>query len=185
MTTPLPSLPDFLAGFGPQQSDLQSLWVNAAAFFQQRVVFRASQTGTITNLPNSGAFATIAYDTILEDPYSGWSSGAHNWTPPAGYSGWYQVTATVFVQAPGVAGVGLKLQTLAASTGSGTLVTVIVPSATVGAAEATWYVYLTGGQDAVSVQAGVQNAGTIIGGVNTNDTPSGQLSTMELSWISA
>lgn len=175
-------MPDFLAGFGPQQSDLQSLWVNAAAFFQQRVVFRASQTSGATSLPASGAFTTVAYNNIIEDPYSGWSSGAHNWTAPAGYSGWYQVTATVFIQSPGVSGVGLKIQTLTAGTGSGSLVTVIVPSATIGGAEATWMVYLVGGQDAVSVQAGLQNSASPI---STNATAtSGQAPTFEITWIS-
>ena len=52
MTTPAPSVPSFLAGFGPQQSDMQSLWVNPAAFFQQKVVFRATQTTTATTLPS-------------------------------------------------------------------------------------------------------------------------------------
>ncbi len=185
MTTPDPSVPDFLAGSGPQQSDMQSLWVNPAAFFQQRVIFRASQTAGVTNLPGAGTYTTIAYDTILEDPYSGWSSGAHNWTAPAGYSGWYQATCTVFVQAPGASGVGLKIQYLVASAGTGTLTCTILPSAAPGAGEATWYFYLFGGQDAVSVQAGVQNASGILGGVNTSDSPAGQVSTFELCWISS
>lgn len=178
MTIPVPSVPNFLAGSGPQQSDFQSLWVNAAAFFQQRVIFRASQTASTTTLPPSGAFTTVKYDTVIEDPYSGWSASAHNWTAPVGYSGWYQITATVFIQAPGVTGVGLKIQTLTASQGTGSLVCVVVPSLTVGAAEATWYQYLVGGQEAVAVQAAIQNPGSSMTLV-TNDSPAGQQSTVE------
>ena len=55
----------------------------------------ASQTTTATSLPDSGAATTIGFDTVAEDPYSGWDSGTFLWTPPAGYSGWYQATLTV------------------------------------------------------------------------------------------
>ena len=84
MTTPAPSVPSFLAGFGPQQSDMQSLWVSPAAFFQQKVVFRATQATTATTLPSAGTTTAIAYDNIIEDPYSGWDATNKNWAAPAG-----------------------------------------------------------------------------------------------------
>lgn len=182
MTTPVPSVPDFLAGSGPQQSDMQSLWVNPAAFFQQRVIFRASQTSGATSLPAAGTYETITYNNIIEDPYSGWNGSTHAWTPPAGYSGWYQFTATVIMQSPGAAGVGLKIQILDAAVSTGPLTVTMLPSAAVGGGEATFYVYLIGGQDGVAVQAGLQNSS---GAVSTNATAtSGQAPTFEACWIS-
>jgi hypothetical protein len=181
MTTPAESVPDFLTGLGPQQSDIAALWPDPAAFFQQRVLFRARQTASTTSLPAAGTMTTIAYDTIDEDPYGGWSAGSHNWTAPAGFSGWYQATATVITQQAGAAGVALQIQTLAAGSGSGKLVSVIVPVTTVGGAEATWMVYLIGGADAIAIQAAIQNSA---GAISTNDSAAGQYSTFELTWVS-
>lgn len=182
MTTPSPSIPDFLSGFGPQQPDWQSQWVNAAAFFQQRVVFRATQTTTATTLPSSGAVTVIAYDNIIEDTYGGWNSGSHLWTPPVVGSGWYQVTVTVFVTAPGATGVYLSPYVQAAAAldpyRSTPLVSCVIPNAP-GGAEGTWYVYLAGGLDTVSGAGSVQNSA---GNVTCNLT-AGQQSSMEIVWI--
>jgi hypothetical protein len=182
MTTPSPSVPDFLAGFGLQQSDLQSLWVNAAAFFQQRVIFRATQTTTATTLPSSGAVTTIAYDNIIEDPYGGWSASTHKWTAPAGYSGWYQVTVTVWAATPGAINTVLSPfagGSAAYNPNSGVpLAGVPIPNSPAGV-EGSWYLWLTGGQDATWGAGAILNSGS---NVLTNLT-AGEQSSLEITWL--
>lgn len=184
MTTPLPSVPDFLAGYGPQQSDWQSLWVNAAAFFQQRVVFRATQATTPTTLPSSGAVTVIAYDNIIEDPYSGWNATLHQWFAPAGYSGWYQVTVTVWVVAPTAQQAVLQPYITggaASDLASGiALNATVIPEAAAGS-EGTYYPYLVGGQDSISGAGSIQNYAS---NLNTN-LAAGESSSIEIVWISA
>lgn len=179
-TYPPPVVPDILAGFGPQQADMAGLWVEPASFFQNRIVARVSQTSTTTSLPSSGNATTVAFDTVIEDPYSGWSAGSFNWTPPAGYSGWYQVTLTVIVSAPGATGVTLQLNLLYGGVSTGKISGCLQPNAT-GGCSGEFLIYLTGGQDAVAGQAAVKNSGSA---VSTKDTPAGQQSTMEIVWIS-
>ena len=184
MTTPVPSVPDFIAGYGPQQSDFQGWWVNAAAFFQQRVIFRAVQASSATTLPSSGAVVTIAYDDILEDPYSGWSATSYNWTAPLGYSGWYQVTVTVWVTASGADNIVLSpyiIGDAASNAMSGyPLASVVIPNGQ-GGAEGTYYVYLTSGQDAVSGGASVTNSSSSV----STDLSTGTQSSLEIVWISS
>lgn len=183
MTTPAPSVPDFIAGFGPQQSDLQSLWVSPAAFFQQKVVFRATQTTTATTISSSGATAYIEYDNIIEDPYSGWDATNKNWAAPAGYSGWYLVTVTVWVTAPGATGVVLAPHvtgSAASNAASGyPLACICLPDDAAGA-ESYWYVYLAGASDAVGGGAAIYNASANV----TTDLTAGQNSSIEIIWIS-
>jgi hypothetical protein len=181
--TPSPSIPVPIAGFGYQQADIISLWSNAAAFFQQRVVFRATQTVGSTTLPHSAAITTIAYDTILEDPYSGWAeTTASQWTAP--FAGWHQVTITVWIAAPGATNtVLLAYAQTAKSPGnaanSRALTAVVMPNA-VGGAEATWCVYLAAG-DAVYGAAAISNSGS---DVSTNLT-SGENSAIEVVWLAS
>jgi hypothetical protein len=177
MTTP--SIPDFIAGYGPQQSDWQSLWVNPLTFFQNRVVFRALQATTATTLPSSGALTKIAFDDILEDPYSGWSSSTHEWTAPV--TGLYHVTFCVFMTSgatndewsvlpqivtPAVINYGEPLAAVALGTGA-------------SAAECTTYVYLQAGEDFVCGQAALLDASASLA---TNLTTGAQ-SSFEVMWI--
>ena len=183
MTTPAPSVPDFIAGFGPQQSDLQSLWVSPAAFFQQKVVFRATQATTATTLPSAGTTTAIAYDNIIEDPYSGWDAGESNWSPPAGYSGWYLITVTVWVTAPGATQVVLVPHIAGSAAGNAVngypLACVVLPNGASGA-ESFWYCYLEGGSDAIAGAAAVLNSSSNV----TTDLTAGQNSSIEIIWIS-
>jgi hypothetical protein len=184
MTTPAPSVPDFLAGFGPQQSDMESLWVTAAAFFQQKVVFRATETVTATTLPSAGTTTAIGFDNIIEDPYSGWSATNENWTPPLGYSGWYLVTLTVWVTAPGATETVLVPHLAGAAAGNAVdgypLTCIVLPNGASGA-EAYWYVYLVGGSDAIAGAAAILNSSSSV----TTDLTAGQNSSMEIIWISS
>jgi hypothetical protein len=181
---PAPGVPGFIAGYGPQASDMNTLWADAAAFFQQKVVFRASQTTTATTLPDSGAITTIAYDNVIEDPYSGWSSSTHEWTPPTGYGGWFLISVTVFTASAATAGWQIAVYpsaSVAPQSGTGTQVTE-APIATGPSGVCGFrYVYMTGGQD----QA--WGAAALVGGssaVSTNLT-AGSNSTIEIMWIMA
>lgn len=176
MTTP--SVPDFLAGYAPQQPDFQSLWVNPATFFRARVVFRASQTTTATTLSSSGNYSTIIFDNIIEDPYSGWSNTLHHWVAPAGYSGTYLATFQVYV------GTAVAVNTILAIEIGGT--NQIEPATATACAGTTGvvcmnYQYLVGGQDGLWGTAAVLNSGVNV----STDLTNGQNSTFEIIWISS
>jgi hypothetical protein len=177
-SVPFPSVPDWIAGFGPQQSDMYSLWTSPAAFFQNRMVLRVSQASTSQNLPSSGALTTITFDTVLEDPYSGWNATSHSWTPPTGLFGWFQVTLTVWVSSPGL-GVVLEVGTLTATSVDSLALCDIICNSGQGGAEGTYFVYLNGGQDNVAGQAKVMGAS----GAVATDVTAGQNSTMEIVWL--
>lgn len=174
-----PSIPYFVAGTGLQQPDMETLWVSPATFFEQRVVFRATQATTATSLPSTGAITKIAYDDVLEDPYSGWSSANYWWTAPSGYSGWYQVTVTVFVSGPAAEEVILIPYISSAIIGNIPVAGVVLPEASSGAS-GTWYVYLVGGSDAIHGAAAINNASA---NLDTSLT-AGQNSTLEIIWTS-
>jgi hypothetical protein len=178
MAAPSPSVPDFIAGYGPQQSDMYSLWTGPATFFQNRMALRVSQTSGTTTLPSSGALTTIQFDTVLEDPYGGWSATHHWWTPPAGLYGWFQVTLTVWA-VPTALNVVLELGTLLSNVIPSLALCDIVANNGVSGATGTYWVYMSGGQDNVAGQARVLNASA---NVPTNLT-AGENSTMEIMWL--
>jgi hypothetical protein len=172
-----PSVPDFLAGVGPQQSDMQSLWVNAATFYRTRVVFRATQTSTATTIPDTGAYTTIAFDTILEDPYSGWNATSHHWQAPAGYSGWYLATACVFVVTAPVQSI-IAINILGSAQVEPASAISCTGQAGVTCAD---YAFLAGGQDALTVQGALLNSSSSV----TTSLNTGYTSTFEVLWISS
>lgn len=181
MTTfPPPVVPVFQPGFCPQQADFTSLWQNTAAFFQNRVVARVSQTTTPTTLPSSGALTVIGFDTVLEDPYSGWTgSPSFQWGPPAGYSGWYQVTITV--RTGFATSVDLYVYLNTPALGASAPVTGAQLASNVSAgASGTFTTYLVGGQDAVQGAARLQNSSANVG----TSLTAGQQSTLEVVWLS-
>jgi len=92
MTAPVvPAVPSIPAGYAPVQADL-TLWVTTPfAFLASPVVFRGELHGT-PSWP--AAFDLVELDTILEDPWGGWSGTTWTWTVPAGCAGWYEVTMT-------------------------------------------------------------------------------------------
>ena len=173
-----PVVPVFQAGTGPQAADMNTLWYQTASFLQNRIVFRASQVTTATTLPSSGATTTIGFDSVLEDPYSGWTgSPTFAWTPPAGYSGWYQVTMTVRTAAPANL-VDLR-PALVTTTATYNLNNVQGCSLTSAGACATFAVFLVGGQESVSGACQLLNSGANV----LTDLTAGQNSTMEIVWI--
>jgi hypothetical protein len=176
MTTP--SVPDFIPGYGLQQADFQTLWVNPATFFRTRVVFRATQANAATTLPDTGAYTVIAYDNIIEDPYSGWSASTHKWTAPAGYSGWYLATMCVYT------GASANNDILAANIGGSPQTepaTAVALGTGAGGTVAANYAYLVGGQDALWGTAALLNASSSI----STSLTAGQQSSLEILWISS
>jgi hypothetical protein len=99
MTGTSAAIPAIPAGCQPAAADFDA-WVQAPlTFLTTRVVFRAEYHGT-KSIPALTA-TLIPFDTILEDPYSGWNATTFAWTCPSGCSGWYEVTLTVFTTNPG------------------------------------------------------------------------------------
>jgi len=180
MTTPAISVPDFIAGYGPQQSDMTTLWSDPLAFFQARVVFRASQTSGATSLPSSGALTTIAFNNIIEDPYSGWNASTHKWEAPAGFSGQYLATVNVWVAAPGATDVTLVGEVGLATGTSDPLVAVVLPN-NVSGISYSYYYYLVGGQDVLYAAAYIQNSSSAV----STSLTAGENSTLEVMWISS
>lgn len=176
-----PVVPAFPAGYAPLQSDFATWWYQNASFLQNRIVARVSQTTTATTLPASGADTVIDFDTVLEDPYSGWvGSPFWEWRPPAGYSGWFEVTVCVRTAAvPAGADLQVNVYNPALST--------VVPAQCAQAGDnfgagvcGSWTTYLVGGQDSVAAAASLLNSGSA---VNTSLT-AGQQSTMQVVWLS-
>jgi hypothetical protein len=94
MTFSPPAVPVFPAGYGPLPADFNA-WVQATLGFQSDgVIFRAEQH---TAQAFAAGTTIITYDTVLEDPFSGWNAGSHQWLAP--FTGLYRVTLTVVVNA--------------------------------------------------------------------------------------
>lgn len=100
MPLPVPAVPHVPAGWSPVQADF-GLWVtDSFSFLAQTPCLRVQLAGgqSLTG----AAFNTIHYDTVLEDPYGGWSAvatgsqPAFSWLCPAGCGGWYEVSMTGF-----------------------------------------------------------------------------------------
>ena len=182
-TFPLPVVPTFLPGSQPQAVDFTTLWFNTTSFLQNKIVFRASQTTTATSLPSTGVATVIAYDNVLEDPYSGWNGTTHIWTPPSGYTGWFWVSATlrtVALQTNVSIGMQVNINNQVPFIPLGQEFVVIMGASATGAGcSGGELVYLVGGQSGASI-AGIINNSTV--NVNTSLT-AGQQSTLEIVWL--
>jgi hypothetical protein len=90
-----PVTPVFPAGYGPFPADFTTWVTNPMTFLAMKVMFRAQLQGGQSLIAGENI---LAYDTILEDPYGGWSAAAtgsqaaNSWLAPPGCSGWYEVT---------------------------------------------------------------------------------------------
>ena len=172
MTGSAPVVPSIPAGYGPLPADFNS-WVQAPfASLTSRVVFRAAKTTSQTLAAGNN---TIQFDSILEDPYSGWNASTYTWTPPAAWSGTYIVRAGIVTggNAGGRVGVLIGLNGTAVWTLSEVWASTSQANMPCGEAP----VQLVGGQDQVSV------IGYSAVGVNL-DTTAGQQCTVELVWYS-
>jgi hypothetical protein len=174
---PPPVVPVFPAGYQPVQADFTRWWYSVLGFFQNKPVFRAVQAASTTPIPTGGVLTQIGYDTVLEDPYQGWNTvqpGA--WSPPAGYSGWYQVTVTLYTQdLPS----GADIRALVGGTYTQDLGTTPGPTGHFAGVEGQFVIYLIGGQDFVYGAAELFASSS----VSTADA-AGQMSSMEVLWLS-
>lgn len=102
---PVPAVPQVPAGWMPVQADMD-LWVtDSFSYLAQPAVLRAQLAGgqSLTG----GAFNVIRMDTVLEDPYGGWSAvatgsqAAFSWLCPAGCGGWYEASLSGFTASQG------------------------------------------------------------------------------------
>ena len=173
MTGLPPAVPVFPAGYAPLPADFNS-WVQAP--FQaltSRVVFRAAKTTAQTLA--AGTNTAIAFNSIIEDPYSGWNSGTNTWTPPAAWSGTYVVSAGIFVA--GTTGVRLAVSVGLNGSSLYTLCSAWANTSPSNAVCGEAPVQLVGGQDQISV-LGFASAAVAVG------TAAGQQCTVEITWYS-
>jgi hypothetical protein len=169
-----PVAPDFIAGYAPVTTDFDN-WIQAPfEFLTTKVVFRAQLEGGMSLVVGENQ---VFYDTVLEDPYSGWNSGTGEWECPAGCSGWYEVTLTSFTNSAGVT-TGLIEAALALNgTGYQECSSDWAVDGHATGSSGSVPIALYGGQDAV---AGYIYSSQAVGVPTTN----GQYPTIEIVWIS-
>jgi hypothetical protein len=98
MPQPVPAVPQIPAGYGPLPADL-ALWVtDPFTYLATPATFRGQLQGS----EGLAGWTLAALDTVLEDPYGGWSATAtgsqpaHSWLCPAGCAGWFDATLSGF-----------------------------------------------------------------------------------------
>jgi hypothetical protein len=102
MTGSPPVVPVFAAGYPYLPSDFDNL-IQAPLIFQTTgCIFRASRTSTQSF---SSGNNIVEYNTILEDPYSGWNATDYYWLAP--FTGWYSIT----VVSSAISGTGIEWMT--------------------------------------------------------------------------
>ena len=182
MPRPAPPVPQVPAGWKPVQADFD-LWVtNSFSFLSQRASARLQLAGG--QALTGGALNIVHFDTVLEDPYGGWSAtatgsqAAWSWLCPAGCSGWYEITLGAFAASQGS---GTANQLVAALILNGTLWQYgsddwAVASAPSGSSGAVQVPLLAGDY----VQAAVMPTASVSTG-----TTAGELPSMELCWVSS
>jgi hypothetical protein len=110
MTLAPPSPKDWLARYDVQPADFNTHIRDAFNFLAGPPRFRAVQNGIQSGIAQN-TWTTIQMQSVLEDNYSGWTSGASNYYA-AQQPGWYGITLMVqaAIAAGNVARVGLQYQ---------------------------------------------------------------------------
>lgn len=122
MPQPAPAVPQVPAGWSPVQADFTAWVTNPFSFLSQPANFRAQQQAA--QALTGGAFSLLHLDTVLEDPYSGWSAvatgsqPAWSWLCPAGCGGWYEAAVSAQTASQGA---GTTNQLVSALALNGTL----------------------------------------------------------------
>lgn len=181
MPQPVPAVPQVPAGWKPVQADLD-LWVtDSFSFLSQPANFRA-QRAAAQSL-TGGGYSLLQLDTVLEDPYSGWSATATatqpawSWLCPAGCGGWYEATLSAFTASQGSGTANVVLAALALNGilwqyGADDWAVASAPSGSSGPVQ----VPLLPGD---YVQAWVFATASV-----STPTTAGELPAMELAWVS-
>lgn len=174
---PAPAVPFFPAGFAPAQADLDSWLHDPFAFFESRAVARVRQAAAAQSLPAAGTTEVLGFDTVDEDPLGGWLSSEFAWMPPPGFTGWYEVTVTLFTAA--VPALAVIRAGLTAPFSPGQVASGYPGAGSTGGVTGVFWVFMIGGQDTVQATGTLLNSTTA---VNTSIT-AGQQSSMEITWI--
>jgi len=168
--------PDFVAGMSTVPSDWDGWLLANFAAISQPALFRAVLT---TGQSLSIGFNQLHFNSILEDPYGGWSAvatgsqAAFSWLAP--WTGFYEVTVSPVIAAVAA---GLEASMLLSSStryelgASGTSST--VPGGICG----SMIVPLNGGLDFVQGEAWVSAAVSLVSGVPSEYT------SMEICFVS-
>jgi hypothetical protein len=168
---PLPVVPVFPAGYAPQVADFTTWVTNSLGFCTGGVMFRAEQRTVQAFSANTTT--TVTFDTVLEDPYSGWNAGTSAWTAPV--TGWYAVSLTVSVAAlTGTITPGIELDGGVGYAAAALNISVNAPGGTPG----IFWVPMVAGSDSLQGRVSVTGAGS-------TDVTSGQRSTLEIAFMSA
>jgi len=137
-------------------------------------VFRGQLQGSASW---SAGYNLVELDTVLEDPWGGWSSGAWTWTVPAGCPGWYEVTMTALCASQGSAAQQLPCE-------------LYLNGARVAAASSGWMVDGHGSGSCGEVQLPLAPGDALQFYVEPSAAVSapataGQYPSMEIAWMSA
>lgn len=179
MTGVVPAIPQIPAGWYPDQADFDAWVTTPFTFLSSKVMFR----GQLQAAEALSGWTLAKLDTVLEDPYSGWSASAtadqaaFSWLCPPGCSGWYEITLTGMTNAQaGTSEVwtALYVDGVAYQVASGTLGDTGNTSGSSGSVP----VPLLGGSDYVQMYIYSTSA------VNTPAT-AGRYPTCEIAWISS
>jgi len=169
--------PNFPAGYPATPANFTTWVQDSLGFATAGTMFRGQRVAAQSL--SATTYNIIDFDTIAEDPYSGWSAtstgsqAAFSYLVP--FTGWYQILVTACI-----ATLSTTLGAAISITGNATQLLqaeVLVSNQNTGGATGTVTLPLTGGFDYVQGQAWVGNAAT----TNTTSTfPT----TMEILFIS-
>lgn len=167
MPLPPPPVPVFA---GDPTPAIMDTWIQDSLGFQTTsILFRAERHAS--QALTASAYNIIAFDTILEDPYSGWNGTSHQWVAP--YTGWYAgwftstITAAVMAIAPTIATTAGQLR------GAEQVCSATFP----GMASASFIVPLVGGTGWIQGQ-------TYTSATGTTNTVNGRYTTIEIAFVS-
>lgn len=166
-------IPVFPAGYAPQDPDFTTWIQDTFGYLTAGTVFRAHQQVSGGQTLSSGA-TVLSFDTVDEDPYSGWEAASDAWLAP--WTGTYEITVCTSVAAQAVwLGSGLKISGGTVMTGQN----LQTPSATVGGSVQTFTVQLTGGVDYIQAVALCSAAAA------TDTSSAGRYPSMEITYVSS
>jgi hypothetical protein len=182
MTLAPPPVPVFPAGYFPETADFTGWVQNPFSFLAGGVVFRGQQEVSGGQALSGSSYTIIAYDTIPEDPYGGWSATvtasqpANSWLAP--WTGSYEVTVYTSTASAAIWVASGALLSGGAVTGVLQGEAVLAPSGTFGGSCATFTVQLTGGADYI------QGAAIVSAASSTVTSSPGRYPSMEITYVS-
>ncbi len=167
MPLPPPQVPVFAGA--PTTANMNTLIQSSLGFQTTGILFRAERHASQTL--SASTYNTIQFDTILEDPYSGWNSGSYEWVAP--YTGWYSawLTSTISAAAMTIAPV-INSQTLGQYRGGEFLCAAAYP----GMASAGFTLNLVAGS--------YLQGQTYTSAAGTTNTVNGRYTTIEIAFVS-